>query len=342
MRRPKTTPRFWLISLLVLFLLLIAGLWGLRAWYISNLKPVSVSHQTVYFNVAKGDSKHKIGESLKRAGLIRSIQVFETYVRSNEVQILQAGTYAFNPSMNTQQIVDALARGQVAKNLLTILPGKRLDQIKEAFKAAGYQSSDIDAAFNPGLYSGHPALASLPNGASLEGYLYPDSFQKEADTPASVIIRESLDEMQKHLTADVLSGFKDQGLSVFQAITLASIVVAETDNPDSQPTVAQVFFSRLKAGMPLQADPTAFYASALAGQPKSLGIDSPYNTHLNKGLPPGPIGNVTKEALRAVAHPATSTYLYFVAGDDGKVHFTYTQAEHEAAVKAYCTRSCAH
>jgi len=92
--------------------------------------------------------------------------------------------------------------------------------------------------------------------------------------------------------------------------------------------------------MKLESDPTAFYASALAGVPRGLAIESPYNTYLHLGLPPGPIGNVTKNALKAVAHPANTDYLYFVAGDDGVVHFTHSLAEHEEATRKYCTKLC--
>jgi UPF0755 protein len=146
--------------------------------------------------------------------------------------------------------------------------------------------------------------------------------------------------MQTHLTQDVLSGFKAQNLTTYQGITLASIVYAESGNPKSEPTVAQVFLLRLKQGMALGSDVTAFYAASLAGQDKTLGVDSPYNTRLHSGLPPGPIGSFTDIALKAVAHPSNTDYLYFVAGDDGTIHFSHTEQEHEAAIKKYCTKEC--
>lgn len=329
-----------IISLVIL--LLVGGITGLRAWYQKSLTPVSSVTTAQYFTVTPGSGLHQIGVKLKSAGLIRSTRAFETYVRSNELHDnLQAGTYSLSPSMSVNQIVKKMIDGDIAKNLLTILPQKRLDEIKQAFAKAGYSQTEIEYAFDPARYHGHPALASLPAGASLEGYLYPDSFEKQAETPATTIIRQSLDEMQKYLTPDIVNGFAANSLNVFQGITLASVVAQETDDPQYQPLVAQVFYKRLAQAMYLESDPTAFYAAATTGQSRSLDIDSPYNTYKNPGLPPGPISNMTHDALKAVAKPAATDYLFFVAGDDDKVYFSRTQAEHEENAQKYCKTKCA-
>lgn len=331
-----------LIILTAVILLLGGGVISLRSWYVHNLRPVSSSVANQYFTVSSGAGLHQIATKLKSAGLIRNSRAFETYVRSNELHDkLQAGTYSLNPSMSVEQIVKKIVDGDVSRNLLTILPQKNLDEIKQAFAKAGYTPGQISQAFDPAGHRTHPVLASLPTGASLEGYLYPDSFEKVLDTPATTIVRESLDEMQKYLTQDVINGFGAHSLSVYQGITLSSIVALETDDPAYQPTVAQVFLLRLATNMALESDVTAFYASAIAGiNPPKLSIDSPYNTHLHAGLPPGPISNMTKDALSAVAHPATTDYLYFVAGDDGKIRFAHTLAEHEDNVRKYCVKKC--
>jgi len=329
------------VALAVLFLFILGGVVVIRSWYAKSLKPLSSSTITTDFTVSSGSTVHKIAGDLSKAHLIRSSKAFETYVRSNLLNNkLQAGTYSLSPSMSVGQIAKKLKTGDVAKNLLTILPGKRLDEIKQAFSKAGYSQADIDAAFNPVTYAGSPVLASLPKGATLEGYLFPDSFQKQFDTPASTIVGESLDEMYTHLSSDVTNGFSAQGLNVFQGVTLASIVAKESSDPASQPTVAQVFLTRIKKSMMLGSDVTAFYASAIAGQPKSVTIESPYNTRIHTGLPPGPIGNVTANSLKAVAHPATTDYLFFVAGDDGVIHFSHTDAEHQQAIAQYCQKGC--
>lgn len=349
LKRPNLTPkkvkktfsaRGWFIALAVAILLLVGGVWTLRMWYNRNLQPVSSSLQRVYFTVSPGDTRSEIAENLEKQNLIRSAKAFENYVRSNEIDNLQAGTYILSPSMDVPEIVRKISTGEVAKNLLTILPGKRLDQIKAAFALAGYSQAEIDRAFNPALYADMPVLSSLPAGATLEGYLYPDSFQKQSDTPAETIIRQSLQEMQKYMTSDIISNLGAQGLTPYQGLTLASIVEKETSNPADQPTVAQVFLSRLRQGMMLGSDVTAFYGAEVAGAPKSVYYDSPYNTRLHTGLPPGPISTFTISALSAVVHPSSTDYLYFVAGDDGVLHFTHTAAEHDAAVAQYCHEAC--
>lgn len=329
------------IILAALLVLLLGGGWGLHAWYNRNLGAVSSSQQVVYFPVAPGSSLQEIADDLKRAHLIRSSTAFQTYVRGRQLYSkMQAGTYALTPSMSTPTIVSKIVNGEVSKSYLTILPGKTVKQIRQTFKQAGYADAELDVAFNPSTYPDESVLTNLPSGASLEGYLYPDSFQTEVGTPAQTIIRESLDEMHSHLTPDIVSGFSAQGLTVHQGVTLASIVYQESGDPGDEPTVAQVFLSRLKQGMMLGSDVTAFYAASQAGDGKTLGVDSPYNTRLNTGLPPGPIGNMTEDAFKAVAHPSKTDYLYFVAGDNGQLHFSHTEAEHEQAIKQYCTKEC--
>lgn len=340
--RPKRGKgRLWLIMTVILLLLAVGGVVGLRGWYQHNLRPVSTSEETVYFTVEQGASLHQIAVGLKKTGLIRSTTAFEYYVRTNELyNNLQAGTYSLSASMSAQAIVDKIVKGDITKNLVTILPGKRLAQIKEAFTKADYSQSEVEEAFSPQTYGGLPALSSLPAGATLEGYVYPDSFQKDANTPASWIVRQSLNQFGEYLTPEVIEGFKAQGLSTYQGITLASVVYRETDDPKFESTVAQVFLTRLRQNMPLESDATAHYGADIAGVARSLDFDSAYNTYLHPGLPPGPISNFTADALKAVAFPAKTDYLYFVAGDDGTVHFSHTLAEHEAATARYCTTQC--
>lgn len=332
----------WLLPLILIMIIFGAGVVVVRQTYTNNLRPLSSSTRTVYFTVSSGWGVRQIAGSLQDHGLIRSATAFKNYVDTKELRTgLQAGTYILSPSMSVQEIVDKMVNGDVAKNLLTILPGKRLDQIKQTFKQHGYSDSDLANTFNPASYLGDKAVASLPAGASLEGYLYPDSFQKITGTPAETIVKESLDEMNDHLTPAIVQGFADHNLSTYQGITLASIIYQETDNSSYEPTVAQVFLKRLASGMPLQSNVTANYAADVVGVPRNVNINSPYNTYLHKGLPPGPIGNMADSALRAVAFPSNTDYLYFIAGDDGQMHFSHTGAQHDQAIKQYCQTKCA-
>lgn len=345
--KQRIISRRFLAVMLTVGVVLVIGLGGL-AWYVRgaytrNLAPVSDSIKQSQFTVVQGSTVREIATGLEKARLIRSATAFEWYVRNQEVRDkLQAGTYVLMPSLTTQQIVQKMVDGEVAKNLLTILPGKRLDQVKEAFVKAGYSPQAVEAALDPSQYRDHPALASLPANATLEGYLYPDSYERLTNTPASTIIRASLNEMAGYLTPDLQAAFARHGLSVFQAITLASIVDQEVSKVDDKPVVAQVFLRRLRENMPLGADPTSRYASVMAGLDETdYSIDSPYNTRVKKGLPPGPIGNVTRLGLEAVANPASTNFLYFVAGDDGITRFSHTREEHETLTEKYCIRLCA-
>lgn len=331
-----------LLTAVILALLIFGGaIAAVRIWYNDNLRPVSSAITSQHFTVQPGSGVRQIADGLKSDGLIRNARAFETYARSNNYyKQLQAGTYLLSPSLSVQQIVAKFVSGDTDKQLLTILPGQRLDQIEAAFAKDGYSSAQIAKAFNPATYAGDSALASKPSGATLEGYLYPDSFGRQLSTPASTIVKESIDEMSAHLTSDITNGFKAHGLSVFQGITLASIVAQESGDPTPQPIIAQIFYSRLANGMPLGSDVTAAYASHLAGQSLNLSINSPYNTRVNTGLPPGPISNITASALHAVAHPAKTDYLYFLFGDDKKIHLAKTAAEHQANIVKYCSKTC--
>ncbi len=335
-------PPKWVLLVMVLALLFVGWTIVTRVEYNNNLRPVSSSTTTQYFTVKKGAGVKEIANNLKDAKLIRNSGAFQDYVRNKELQTsLQYGTYTLSPSMSVQRIVDLMIQGEISKNLLTILPGVTISEVQKAFAKAGYSQTDIDKAFNPITYTGNPALKSLPAGDSLEGYLYPDSFLMDSNTPASTIVQESLDEMASRLTPDIINGFAADGLTTYQGITLASIVVQESGDPAEEPTIAQVFLLRMKQGMMLQSNVTANYAADLAGVPRNVNISSPYNTYLHAGLPPGPISNVTTASLRAVAHPSTTDYLYFIAGDDGTIHYSHTATEHEQAIQQYCHKLCA-
>ncbi len=342
LKKRLLSRRWLLLAAAVLMLVALIGVWRVRNSYESNLKPVlSTSAAAKYFTVQLGDNLNKIAHNLQNEGLIRSWSAFEAYVRINELRSqLQAGTYSLSPSMSTPEIADKIAGGDIAKNLVTILPGTRLDQIKDVLIKAGYNPSQADAALKASDYADLSLLQYLPPGHSLEGFLYPDSFQKNVATPASTIIRMSLQEMGKKLTPDIINGFKQQGLSVYQGVIVASIVEQESGKASDSPIMAQVFLLRLKKDIMLGSDVTARYASAVAGKPFSAIIKSPYNTRVVKGLPPGPIGTVTTTSLNAVAHPAGSSYLYFVTGDNGTTYYSYTQDQHNALVQKYCVKSC--
>jgi UPF0755 protein len=331
---------FFLVGLLTL--LLISGGVAAQIWYKAQLQPINVSQdsKTVVFVVKQGATTSEITSDLEKAKLIRNTQAFLWYLRTANLRdSIQAGTYELSQSESVADIARILTEGKVRKDLFTILPGQRLDQIKASFIKAGFSEQQVNDALKPANYNNHPALVAKPTNASLEGYLYPDSFQRTSTTTPDQIVKLSLDEMAKALTPEIIDGFKKQGLSIHQAVTLASIITKESSG-DSQKLIAGVFLNRLRANIPLGSDVTYQYVADITGQARSADIDSPYNTRKYVGLPPGPISNSTKSALLSVAFPETTEYLFFVAGDDGKIYFSKTQAEQDANARKYCQKLC--
>jgi len=310
-------------------------------FYNQNLKPVSTSTAARTVTVAAGATPSQIANLLHDQKLIRNAWTFDAYVRHEGVGgDLQAGTYSLSASQGVPAIVSQLTHGKVTTELVAILPGQRLDQIHKSLVNNGFSEADVTAALRPNTYENNAALVDKPSGNSLEGYLYPDSFQRTTATSVSTIIQESIAEMQSHLTPDIRAAFAKEGLSTYQGIILASIVEQEVSNQADRAQAAQVFLKRLSINMPLGSDVTALYGSRLAGQGDSLGYDTPYNTRIHTGLPPAPISNVDSSTLQAAAHPANTDWLYFVAGDDGATHFSRTLEEHDALTRQYCHKLC--
>jgi len=336
--------RLWLIGIALVVLFFVSVV-GIREYYYANLKPVSSNSnaKTIILAVPSGATIAQIGNLLAQRHLIRSSWVFDWYVHSaNLSSKLEAGTFALSANNSVQHIANVIASGHVAEGVVTILPGKTLAQIKQSLINDGFSVANVTAALNPSLYSNLPIIADKPASVNtLEGLLYPDSFDKTSTTSASVIIRESLTEMGQHITPSMQKAFANEGLSVYQGITLASIVEQEVSKPSDRSQVAQVFLSRLKQGIPLGSDVTANYGAVINNQPPSLSYNSPYNTLLNPGLPPTPIGTVSDGSLNAVAHPANTNWLYFVTGDNGTTYFEQTLQQHNADTAQYCHKLCA-
>lgn len=334
-------PAIIVLSIFIVVGVAVGAVIGTRQWYYRNLEAPSVNQKSRTFTINRGASLSEIADNLKKEGFIRSNWAFKRYVMSQSASDkIKAGTYELSSSQSVQEIVAIITEGKVSTNLITILPGQRIDQIKKTLLNAGFNKADVDSALNPALYVNHPALVDKPADASLEGYLYPESFQRTSDTLAKDIVKRSLDEMQKRLTPDIRADFAKQGLNVYQGIVASSIVEQEASRPEERAQVAQVIFKRLSMGMSLESDPTAFYGAFIDGQTPSLRYDSPYNTYMHKGLPPGPISNVSQTSLKAVASPANTDWLFFVSGDDGVTHFSRTHDEHQALIEKYCKQKC--
>lgn len=342
-KKPRRFPRRVVVVVLIIVAVILAATFAARQVYYNNLQPVNkTSEQTIDFTVEMGSSVDAIANQLQQSGLIRSSWSFVLYVNSKQARNdLQAGTYSLSPNQDVSTIVSILTHGLVATDSVTILPGQRLDQIRETLINSGFSEADVDAALDVNAYAGHPALVDKPKSASLEGYIYPETFHKTDLTTPQDIVTLSLDEMGNRLTPELRNSFAEQGLNVFEGITLASIVEKEASSYDDRRLVAQVYLKRIRDGMGLQADPTVYYAAAIKGVEPNLSIDSPYNTYKNLGLPPGPISNVSETSLQAAGNPADTEWLFFITGDDGKMYFASTFEQHEENVRLHCVEGCA-
>lgn len=324
-------PKIGLFLVVVILVIAVAGYFGVRNLYERNLEPVdAASTEDIIYTLETGTPPAVAARELEDKDIIRSARAFTQYVRSNELaEEFIAGTYRLKKSMSVPEIVSILTEGKVAKDLFTILPGRPLSRIKQSFISEGFAAAEVEQAFNPASYAGHPALVDKPAAASLEGYLYPDSYQLiKGETRAATIVGQALDEMAEALTPEIRAGMAAQGLSVYDGIKLASIVEGEVsvNNPDDRPRAAQVFISRLEIGMRLQSNATDLAATERGPE---------YDTYAIAGLPPEPVSNVTKSALAAVAAPSSTDFLYFVSGRDCVTRFSRSQGEHEALIQAH-------
>lgn len=338
----KKRRRLWLWIPVGLLIFLAAVAAGAFIWYRLSLHPVNSSDTSkVRVTINEGTAPASIEQTLKSDHLIRSTLAFEIYTRLTDTRSkLQAGVYSFSPSDSLPSIVDKLVGGKVDQFEITFLPGATVAQDKAALVASGYSQAEVDAAFNK-QYD-HPLFATKPASADLEGYVYGETYKFDSDATVEQILTKTFDEFYATITADnLVEGFQKQGLTLYQGITLASIVQREVSNPDDQRQVAQIFLKRLSIGMPLGSDVTYHYAAQKLGVAPTPTLDSPYNTRIYPGLPPGPIAAPGRMALDAVANPAAGDYLYFLSGDDGKTYYATTEQEHQANIANHCQIKCA-
>lgn len=336
----------WILLLLTPIFIIFVSAFSFAYWYQSNLKPLTNNSSEALVNIRQGATATEIGELLQREYVIKSSFAFDLYTRLNgHRDDMQAGSYKLDSSSSVQEIVAKLVKGDVSTDLVVVLPARRIDQVKSDFIDAGFDREEVNAAFNVDNYASHPVYKYIHEGVSLEGFIYPDSYQKSTQTSPGEVITAALNELNDALTPELRNKFAEKGLTVYQAITLASIIENEvTAASGDRPIVAQVYLKRLAEGIPLQADPTAQYGTLFATGTTDgwLEYDTPYNTYLHTGLPFGPISNVSKSSLEAVANPAQTDYLYFVAddNDENTTHFARTLAEHEQNTARYCQVKC--
>lgn len=343
---PRPKPRskrkiIIIIAAAILSVALIAAL-SAYAWYQQQLSPVSNdATKRVRVTIESGSSPTMIGTKLKESGVIRDKTAFGIYAKlSSTENKLKAGTYNLQPSQSTPQIVEHLVAGKEDTFNVTFLPGDTLANSRQKLIALGYSASDVDTALGK-VYEGL-LFTAKPVEADLEGYLYGETITFDSSATVEQILVRFFNEFESVIKQnDLVTAYQKQGLSLFEGITLASIVQRESQgDPEDQRQIARVFLNRMKAGMTLGSDVTYQYAAKKLGVAPDPSLDSPYNTRIHTGLPPGPIATPGKNALLSIANPGQNDYLFFLSGDDDVTYFAKNDAEHQRNISNYCQKKC--
>jgi len=290
------------------------------------------------FVVQDGWTLKDAAAELERQQLIRNRSFFRLWARIQGAgRSIRAGEYRIGPHMTPVQILDMLTKGVVVTHGLTIPEGYTAKQIGDLLEQRGWGTrNDFMALFSDRAFL---EAQGLP-GPTLEGYLYPDTYQFARGISARRIAKTMIKRFWQ-VFEPLRARTAQKGLSLRQVVTLASIVEKETGRADERPLIASVFLNRLERGMRLESDPTVIYGiEAFNGNltRKDLRTHTPYNTYRIQGLPPGPIANPGEAALRSVLYPADTEYLFFVSRNDGSHQFSKTLAEHNRAVHQFQKR----
>jgi UPF0755 protein len=317
-------------------------------------QPAGDGNLPVSFSVAPGETADTIAANLAAAGLLNNTELFGRYVRYHGLDSgLEAGDFLLSPQMTIPELADALTEGTLREIDLRFLEGWRLEEMANYLATVNAAQIDADtflaitqrqAAFDLSAYD---FLASLPPQATLEGFLFPDTYRVPPDADAAYLVDKMLQNFGDRVTPAMRQAYGFYGLSVREAVTLASIVEREAVVAAERPLMAGVFLNRLAQEMKLEADPTVQYALGYDTNSgkwwknpltlDDLAFDSPYNTYVAPGLPPGPIANPGLASLQAVAEPTQTEFIFFVvdctAATPGSHVFSVTYEEHLANVQ---------
>jgi UPF0755 protein len=291
--------------------------------------PRNVEEDQQIFVIESGESVSMICLRLERAGLVHDAELLRTYlVYTGLDRQLQSGQFSLNQGMSPVQITAELLDATPSEVIVTILPGWRIEEVAANVAGSGLAISPeafINSAYNP--EDEFLNLVPVSDVPSLEGFLFPGIYVFQREAVLAEVLEAMLSEFSNQLDPALEDGFSRVGLSLYEAVTLASIIEKEAVVDAEKPMIASVFFNRLAAGMRLETDPTVQYSLGFQEEtgtwwkaPLSLDdlkVASPYNTYIVYGLPPTPINNPDLVSLRAVAFPAETPYFYFRAACDG-------------------------
>lgn len=303
--------------------------------------------QPTKFSIKTGESVAAIGANLKAAGLIKSELAFKIYLKLHQENNLLAGDYSFPSGSRLADIVRRLTKGEAdfAEKDILIKEGMSLKDINKYLQDNKLINGDCDKLLNskiknlPAAFADYDFLRGAPKNADLEGYLFPDTYRIFADADCQDLVMKMLNNFAKKVDVDMLTEIKRQGKSLYEVLTMASLLEKEVRTEADMKIVAGIFWDRIKNGQRLESCATLAY---ILGENKpqytiaDTQIDSPYNTYRNDGLPPSPIDNPGLTAIRAAIYPTKTAYNYFLSRpDNGETVFSVTYQEHLANKNKY-------
>ncbi len=329
-------------TLRTIFVLVLLAAAGCAAyfWYAIERPYGVIPAEGVFVEIPHGASQRAVSHLLESRGIVRSSFAFEFYARRHPKRSLLAGQYFFDHSLSGKDVYWKIANGDIYEQPFTVKEGDTIFDIANNLAVANYVKA---ADFLAAAKDASQIQDIAPGAKTLEGFLFPATYNlplhATANDLTAMMVRKFKEALQR-IAADRLDPLTP-GTPLLSVITLASLVEAETPKPDERPLVAGVYANRLRKDMLLQCDPTVAYALKQVNRYKpplllkDLSYDSPYNTYVNGGLPPGPIDNPGESAIRASLSPATTDYLFFVANTQGGHFFAATLAEHNQNVAKY-------
>lgn len=313
--------------------------------------PASDDPTPVLFTILPGELPADVSIQLQNQGIIRDADLFLKLIKYEHIDTkIQAGEYVLRRSMKMDEIIEALQHGRARAVAVIVRPGWRAEEIAEYLASLGLVNFNKDK-FLQSVKNGsfdYAFLRDRPRGAlpTNEGFLFPETYNVPFDIPNDTLITLMLDTFNQRVTDKMRQQAASAKLTMFEVVTLASIVEREAAVPSERPVIASVYLNRLKKKLLLQADPTVQYAMGYQAASKQWWktpitleeyqhVDSPYNTYLHPGLPPGPICNPSLASITAVLEPAQTEYLYFVGKGDGSHVFAKTYEEHQQNLQKY-------
>lgn len=326
----KSKKRFVFSVVILTATVLLAAAAFFSVYLNKQSDPVNpASQEAVTVIIPNGTGTGGIASILADSNLIRSESVFRIQSKTRGFDgKYKAGEYSLSPSMSMADIMKVLLTGKANTVRFTIPEGYDIRRTTEKLASEGLINADV---FKNEIETGqfdYKFLADAPAGADrLEGFLFPETYDIYTTADEHDIIDKMLSQFNKVFTDEYYQRAKELGMSVRDVIVLASIIEREAQVPADRPIISSVFYNRLKISMPLQSCATVQY---ILGEQKPVlsikdtQIESPYNTYLNAGLPPGPIASPGADSIKAALYPAETKYLYFLAKGDGSHAFSET------------------